>query len=84
MDKIICKMMECLPVTLEERNAVVEDLKARIANGERGDDVPIVMEVLGCDYESAHAAVVSGDKDAVMALLDEGLKLATEPSLPRP
>lgn len=74
MDKIICKMMECLPVTMEERYAVAEDLKARIANGEQGDDIPIVMEVLGCDYESAHAAVVSGDKDAVMALLGDGLR----------
>lgn len=71
MDKILCKMMDGLQVTLEERSAVLESIKTRISNGEQGDDIPIAMEALGCNYDAACEAVACGNKDAAIALLAE-------------
>lgn len=72
MDLIVCKMLERIPVTQKERHMVVEDIKSRLANGECGDDVPIVMEALGCDYSAACEAVFAG-KNAALTLLDATL-----------
>lgn len=70
MDNLICKMLEGTEVTFEEQKLVLEHVKARIANGEQGDDIPIAMEALGCNYTDAVEAVSSRDKDAAIALLN--------------
>lgn len=79
MEKIIFKMMEGENVTPDERDEVLVNLKDRIANGERGDDVPILMELFGCEYDAACDAVCSGDKGLVMATLNAALAHASTP-----
>jgi hypothetical protein len=79
MDKIICNMMEGVEVTPEEREAVATELMARLVNGERGDDVPILMELFGCDYDAACDAVVDGDKEIAKSLLNAALCAVSAP-----
>lgn len=47
-----------------------DELRARLDAGERGADIPCLMEHFGCDYAQACDAVFGGDKSVAMAMLD--------------
>ena len=49
--------------TLDE---VVERLRAQ----HKGDDLPILLEAFGCDYDAACDAVFSDDHDRALAMLN--------------
>ncbi|WP_454727766.1 MULTISPECIES: hypothetical protein [Cupriavidus] len=51
------------------------DLRERVYNGERGDDVPILMEDFGCDYELACELVFEGSSPSAGVLLDRAVEL---------
>ncbi len=44
------------------------DVMARLSAGEMGDDLPILMEAFGCDYDSACDAVFSKNFDLAIDL----------------
>ena len=73
VDKIACNLLEGLAVSAEEKCAVIKSLKARLASDERGDDVPILMSALGCDYDAACDAVFSGKTDIALNMLEVAL-----------
>lgn len=70
VDLILCRMAEGKPVTPEEFSLVVEQTRARILRGEQGADLPIAMQDLGCDYDKASDAVLSGNLEAALKMLD--------------
>ena len=43
----------------------------RLSSGEMGDDLPILMEAFGCDYETACDAVFLQKFDVAIAMLKE-------------
>lgn len=55
----------------------LDDLLARIDRGERGDDMPVLMEMFGCHYEAAAEAVFEGNSIRARTSL---LRAATAPS----
>lgn len=70
IDNILCRMFAGSTVSAEERAAVVTEVRARVAVGEKGADLPIALGALGVDYTAACEAVIAGDTAATLALLD--------------
>ncbi|HEY0820838.1 MAG TPA: hypothetical protein VGD46_18765 [Rhizobacter sp.] len=54
----------------------LDDLLARIERGERGDDMPVLMEMFGCHYEEAAETVFEGNLVRARSSL---LRAATTP-----
>jgi len=59
--------------------AEANDVFERLARGEMGDDLPIVMEGLGCNYDAACDAVFGGKFEVASAMLRQAVKPAQGP-----
>lgn len=55
--------------TVEERRVLKDVVLFRLACGECGDDIPVMMHAFGCDYDLACDAVFSGQFDKAIAML---------------
>lgn len=80
VDRILCRMMEGSVVSEADRELVVRQVTARIANSEQGDDLPIAMKALGCDYEDACNAVFAGNREVAMSLLNAAIAETAKPN----
>lgn len=49
----------------------IEDLRVRLRNMEKGDDVPILMNAFGCDYDAACDVVFGDNFDAAVTMLEQ-------------
>jgi hypothetical protein len=47
------------------------DVSERIARGERGDDLPVLMEIFGCDYDAACGMIFRGEHEQALSLFIE-------------
>lgn len=53
---------------------LASDVAERLARGERGDDLPVLMEAFGCDYENACDLLIGGRHvEALVALANAAL-----------
>ncbi|MDD5388970.1 MAG: hypothetical protein PHD37_06475 [Gallionellaceae bacterium] len=59
-----------------EHGHTFEQLMGRLLAGEQGDDVPIVMEAFGCNYEAACDAIFTGDHQEAIAMLNAAIAAA--------
>lgn len=84
IDRIACRIAEGQEVSQEERDEVVINIKARIENGEIGDDLPILMGMIGCDYDEACDAVFSEDRKTAHELIDAAVLAHRAANGPRP
>lgn len=48
----------------------LEEVIYRLRERHKGDDLPIVLEAFGCDYDAACDAVFAGDHDKALAMLN--------------
>ncbi|UDM18844.1 hypothetical protein [Vogesella sp. XCS3] len=70
IDTILCNLMDGRRVTEDERQAVAASVRARLEAGEQGDDLPIAMSALGCDYDAACNVISQGDGMAAVRMMD--------------
>lgn len=81
---IIANITDKKEVSAADRFLVLDELETRIKSGGAGDDIPILMEIMGCDYELACQHVFSGNVDASLQMLSNiRLSLTDAPSLPK-
>lgn len=62
---------QVLAVRYGSQITLVSEVEDRIKRGEMGDDLPILMEDFGCDYETACDAVFGGDPALALAMLHQ-------------
>lgn len=73
VDNLLCQLLAGELVRPNDRCALITQVYTRIRNGEKGDDLPIAMEELGCDYDRACSAVFVGSTGEALALLRAAL-----------
>ena len=73
-------------MTFQNEDQDLQELRARIAQGHKGDDIPIMMEKYGCDYDAACDAIFSENTEKALSMLDAAVtasankKRANKPS----
>ena len=73
VDEILCRLIDGHQVNDKDRVDLITHVYQRICKGEQGDDLPIAMEELGCNYDKACEAVFTGKTAEALSLLQSAL-----------
>ena len=57
----------------------LEEVVYRLRERHKGDDLPIVLEAFGCEYDAACDAVFGGDQDKALAMLNAACAVPKAP-----
>lgn len=60
-------------IACDSVSVVVRALCERVLADEMGDDIPIIMSDLGCDYEASCEAIFSGDKELALRIIGDAV-----------